>query len=123
MSSTDSTDCIFCKIAKGQIPAPRIYEDDQFFCIRDIQPQAKVHLLVIPRAHIESMATAFPATGKQMTEAIGKLFEVATRVARQEGLLPDGFRLVLNTNGHGGQTVYHLHLHVLGGQPLRGGFA
>jgi histidine triad (HIT) family protein len=115
-------DCIFCKINGGQIPSPRVYEDDRFFAIRDIRPQAKVHLLVIPKEHVASLEAAFPQSGAGRTQLMGELLEAATRVARDAGLLPNGFRLVLNTNAHGGQTVHHIHAHVLGGEPLSGGF-
>lgn len=112
------SDCIFCKIVKGVIPAPRIFEDEGFICIRDIQPQAKTHLLVIPKEHVASLDTAFPESGASKTELVGKLLEAGTKVARQNGLLPGGFRAVVNTGKDGGQTVFHLHLHILGGDAL-----
>ena len=110
--------CIFCKIILGQIPSPRVYEDSQFICIRDIHPQAKTHLLVIPKQHLASLEEVYPENGAHHAQLVGSLFEVATRVARQEGLLPGGFRSVMNTGLQGGQTVFHLHLHLLGGEPL-----
>ncbi len=113
--------CIFCKIIAGKIPSKKIYEDDRFVCIQDIQPQAKVHLLVLPREHVASLATAF-SEELQMTEMGGQLLQTATKIAREQGLLPDGFRAVINTNKYGGQTVDHLHLHILGGEPLGGSF-
>lgn len=114
--------CIFCKIILGQIPSPRVYEDSQFICIRDIQPQAKTHLLVIPKQHIASLEEVYPQAGADQTQLMSSLFEIATRVARQEGLLPGGFRSVINTGLQGGQTVFHLHLHLLGGEVLGGAF-
>lgn len=116
-------DCIFCKMADGSMKVPKVYENELFFCIRDIQPQAQTHLLVIPKEHIRSLETAFPEKGPNHSQLIGKLFETAAVVARQEGLLPAGFRSVINTNSNGGQTVFHLHLHLLGGEPLKGKFA
>jgi histidine triad (HIT) family protein len=115
-------DCIFCKIIQGAISSPRVYEDDTFICIRDIRPQAKTHLLVIPKRHIASLDDAFPAQGKQESELMGKLLEAGTRIARQQGLLPGGFRSVINTLRDGGQTVFHIHLHILGGAVLQEGF-
>ena len=108
--------CIFCKIVEGAIPSPRVYEDDQFICIRDIHPQAKIHLLVLPKEHIASLETAYPATGAGKGEIVNRLFETAVKIAREQKLLPSGFRSVINTNEDGGQTVFHLHLHLLGGE-------
>jgi histidine triad (HIT) family protein len=105
--------CIFCKIIAGEIPSPKVYEDPDFICIRDIQPQAKIHLLVIPKQHVVALDTS-PAS------LTGRLFEVGTQIAREQGLLPKGFRSVINTGPDGGQTVFHLHLHLLGGEPLSG---
>lgn len=111
-------DCIFCKIVDGTIPSPRVLEDDQFICIRDLHPQAATHLLVIPKEHVASLAAAFPAAGAQRPELVGSLFEFAARVARKNGLLPEGFRAVINTGARGGQSVFHLHAHLLGGDDL-----
>ena len=111
-----SADCIFCKIIDGKIPAPRVYEDEHVICIRDIQPQAKIHLLVIPKSHAR---TLMDVDG----HAMAALFEAAQKIAQTQGLLPAGFRSVINTLEDGGQTVFHLHLHLLGGERLRGGFA
>ncbi len=115
-------DCIFCKVIDGVIPSTRIYEDEGFICIRDIHPQAKVHLLVIPKAPIASLEEVFPERGENKAALLGQLFDVAAKIARQQGLLPGGFRSVINTGSLGGQTVFHLHLHILGGEPLRGSF-
>ncbi len=109
--------CIFCKIAAGEIPSARVFENAEFIAIRDIQPQAKVHLLVMPKAHVECLDSSGAA------EVNSKLLNTAVEVARQEDLAADGFRVVVNTREWGGQTVAHLHLHILGGEQLRGRFA
>lgn len=110
-----SADCIFCKIVEGKIPSKRVYEDESVICIRDIQPQAKTHLLVIPKLHVRTVMEAD-------SEMIASVFVAAQKIAQSQGLLPGGFRSVINTNEDGGQTVFHLHLHLLGGERL-GGFA
>lgn len=108
------TDCIFCKIARGEIPADKLYEDEQVVAFRDLNPQAPAHALVIPKTHI--------ATLNDLQEAdaalIGRLFLAAKAVAGQLGLADDGYRTVVNCNNHGGQTVYHIHLHLLGGRQM-----
>jgi histidine triad (HIT) family protein len=116
-------DCVFCKVVEGEIPAPKLYEDQNFICVRDIRPQAPTHLLILPKEHITSLDAAFPEQGESRTELIGRLFETGVRVARQQGLLPGGFRSVINTGPDGGQTVFHIHLHLLGGATLNGDFA
>lgn len=119
---SSAPDCVFCKIVANQISAPRLYEDSDIIAIRDLRPQAKDHFLVIPRTHIAALDEAFPEAGSGPTELMGKLLQVGTHLARKHGLLPQGFRSVINTGEHAGQTVFHLHLHVLGGEPLSGGF-
>ena len=116
-----NTDCIFCKIICGIIPAKKIYEDDGFIAIPDQQPQAKKHFLIMPKEHIVSLESLFhdESMGKRL---LGEMFSVANKIALKEGLLPKGFRSVLNTNHDGGQTVFHIHLHVLGGEPVHGEF-
>jgi histidine triad (HIT) family protein len=104
-------DCIFCQIAAGKIPAERILEDDLVFAIRDIRPQAPTHVLVMPRAHVASLAETIDE------RLAGRLLRVAAEVARREKL-EKGWRLIANTGAHGGQEVQHLHLHVIGGRPL-----
>ena len=115
-------DCVFCKIVDGKIPSPRIYEDENSIVIRDLHPQAKNHFLVIPKKHVDSLASLFSddAKGKEM---IGNLFSAANALEKQEGLLPAGFRSVINTGVNGGQSVFHLHLHILGGEKRSGEFA
>lgn len=108
------SDCIFCKILRGQIPAERLFEDEKTIVIKDAYPQAPHHYLVIPKLHTESLATAFEAEA-QGSELMGHLLAVGVRVARERGLLPAGFRTVINTGKGGGQSVFHLHVHLLGG--------
>lgn len=107
-------DCIFCKIASGAIPSGKVYEDDEFYAFRDINPGAPTHVLVIPRRHIGSVTEAAP----EDEGMLGRLLLTANRVAESEGLVQDGFRYVINTGNWGGQSVFHLHLHVMGGRRL-----
>lgn len=103
--------CLFCRIARGEIPSDRVFEDDAVVAIRDLRPQAPTHVLVLPRAHVESLWDL-------EDEALaGRLLSAAAEVARREEL-DQGWRLIANTRAHGGQEVMHLHLHVLGGRPL-----
>lgn len=104
------TDCIFCKIVSGDIPSEKIYEDDDVLAFRDLSPQAPVHALVIPKKHISTINDIEP----EDAEVIGKMTLAAKEIARQEGMAEDGYRCVMNCNQHGGQAVYHIHLHVLG---------
>jgi histidine triad (HIT) family protein len=110
---TSNPDCIFCKIVAGTIPAKLVYEDDQVLAFPDMNPQAPLHLLVIPRQHLTSLAQA----ATEHTRLLGHLLSAAAEVARQQGLA-NGYRVVINTGPDGGQTVAHLHLHVLGGRAL-----
>lgn len=107
------TECIFCKIARGEIPSRKIYEDDDLFAFHDINPAAPVHFMVIPKQHIASL---YEATQSQAV--LGKLFAKAGELAKSQGLA-DGFRTIVNTGRIGRQEVYHLHVHILGGpEPL-----
>ena len=108
-------DCIFCKIAQGEIPSTKVYEDDQVLAFRDLDPQAPEHVLVIPKKHIASIL-ALGAEDKDLTGHL--LTEVIPEMARSLGIDINGFRLVTNTGSDGGQTVEHLHFHLLGGRPL-----
>lgn len=108
-----SADCLFCRIAAGEIPAAKMHEDDLVFAIRDIHPQAPVHVLVIPREHVVSAADLTDASGP----LLGRLFAVAADIARREGL-DGGWRLVTNVGPDAGQSVAHLHLHLLGGRAM-----
>ena len=106
-----SDHCIFCKIVNKQVPANVVYEDDQVLAFKDIRPAAPIHVLLIPKAHVDSVAE-LPSGSKMMSI----LTEKAVQVAGQLGLAPKGYRLVVNSGDDGGQTVYHLHLHLLGGR-------
>jgi histidine triad (HIT) family protein len=117
-----AAECVFCRIIEGKIPAQLVHQDEEFVAFPDVQPHAKRHFLVVPRRHVASLAEAFPAEGAGDTVRMGRLLEVGARVAREQGLLPGGFRCVINTGPHAGQTVFHLHLHVIGGEFLRSGF-
>jgi histidine triad (HIT) family protein len=110
-----SEDTIFGKIARGEIPADIVYEDEHVVAFRDLHPQAPTHVLVIPRKPIPTLNAA----GSDDAELIGRLFLAAAKVAEQEGFAEDGYRTVVNCNANGGQTVFHLHVHLLGGRPLQ----
>jgi histidine triad (HIT) family protein len=108
--------CIFCRIVSGQIPSARVYEDDQIIVFKDIHPKAAVHLLLVPREHVESLMSA----GPQHEALVGKMLLLAPRLAREQGSA-DGFRVVINNGPGGGQEVFHLHMHVLAGpRPWKG---
>ena len=109
------SDTIFGKIASGEIPADLVYEDDDVVAFRDISPQAPTHLLVIPRKPIPTL----DAAGPEDAELLGKLLLVAAQIAREAGIAERGYRTVINCNAQAGQTVFHLHLHVLGGRPMQ----
>ena len=106
------TDCLFCKIAAGEIPADVVASDDRFVGFRDIAAQAPTHVVVIPRSHVVSLNEA------EDPDLIGGLVLFAKKIAKQEGLAGSGYRVVINTNADGGQTVFHIHVHVLGGRVL-----
>ena len=104
-------DCLFCKIINGEIPSSEVYEDDTVFAFRDIEPQAPTHILIIPKQHIKSAAEI----DESNSAVISHIFEVAAKIAKQEGL-DDGFRIVNNCGDIAGQTVKHLHFHLMGGR-------
>lgn len=108
------SNCLFCRIAAGQIPSNKVYEDDHSFAFRDINPQAPVHVLLIPKRHIASLKEA----GGDDHAVMGHLMLVAGKIAAQEGIAESGFRVVANTGADAGQTVFHIHLHVMGGRPM-----
>ncbi len=110
---TDS-DCIFCKIAGGEIPSDPVYSDEQFYAFRDINPGAPTHVLIIPRKHIAHITDA----GPEHRDLLGDMLLRANEIAVQEGLTEKGFRYVLNCGEWGGQSVFHIHLHILGGRAL-----
>ena len=109
-----SENCLFCKISAGEIPSAPVYEDDVCIAINDISPQAPTHILVIPREHFASLDKA---NGNHQ-KTLGHLLLTAAEIAREHGFAEDGYRVVINTNGDGGQTVFHLHVHLLGGRPF-----
>jgi histidine triad (HIT) family protein len=107
-------DCLFCRIVAGEIPAEIVYQDERSVAFRDINAQAPVHVLVIPREHMESLDEA----GQRDEATLGHILRVAARVANEQGLSETGYRTVINTGAGAGQSVFHLHLHVLGGRQL-----
>ena len=108
------TDCLFCKIIGNEIPADIVYEDDDVIAFRDINPQAPTHVLVIPRRHISTINDLTEAD----TDVVGRMFLAAKGIARDEGLADAGYRVTMNCNEGAGQTVFHVHLHMLGGRPF-----
>lgn len=108
----DNNDCIFCKIVGGAIPSERVYEDDTCIAFNDLSPQAPTHILIIPRDHIDSLDKACEGH----VETLGHLLLTAANIARGKGFAEDGYRVVINTNADGGQTVFHLHVHLLAGR-------
>ena len=109
------SDCIFCKILDGDIPSNRVYEDEYCIAFHDVQPAAPVHLLVIPRKHISSLDSLTP----QDQELMGHIMTRIPEIARNQGL-DQGYRTVVNTGEQGGQTVFHIHFHILGGRQMTG---
>ena len=107
-------DCLFCRIVAREVPADVVHEDDTVFAFRDVNPQAPTHILVIPRQHVASAADLSAQDG----ELLGRLFTTIAELADREGLTR-GWRVVTNVGGEGGQSVRHLHFHLLGGRPMR----
>jgi len=108
------SDCLFCRIVRREIPASIVYEDDRVLAFNDINPQAPLHALVIPKRHIERLTDLTPDDDA----AIGELARRAAAIARDKGYADGGFRTVFNTNADAGQTVFHLHLHLIGGRQM-----
>ncbi len=106
--------CIFCKMAAGEIKPDVVYEDDSVLAFRDMNPQAPTHVLVIPREHIETLNDVTDAQGR----LIGRMYAAVRKIAAEAGIADSGYRTVFNCNAEGGQSVYHLHLHLLGGRPM-----
>ena len=102
--------CLFCRIARGEVPSRKAYEDDEILAFHDINPAAPVHLLVVPKLHVDSLLT----TGPEHAALLGKLLILAPRLAKEQGC-DNGFRVVINNGPDGGQEVFHLHIHILGG--------
>jgi histidine triad (HIT) family protein len=113
MAATDPS-CLFCKIVAGEVPAARVYDDDDVVAFKDIHPQAPFHCLVIPKVHLATLNDFAP----EQSALIGKLLLTAKRIAAEHGLA--GYRVAMNVNREGGQVIFHAHLHVLGGRPLKG---
>ena len=108
------SDCIFCKIAEKKIPARIVYEDEHAIAFEDVNPQAPVHTLVIPRKHISTLLDL----KEEDNDLVGHLLKVANKIAKDKGIAERGFRVVTNCNPESGQTVYHIHLHILGGRQM-----
>ncbi|HUK55449.1 MAG TPA: histidine triad nucleotide-binding protein [Nitrospiria bacterium] len=108
------TQCLFCRIVKKEIPGRIVYEDEAVVAFEDINPQAPVHILVVPRKHVDSLMNLTQGD----KELMGSLFMVANELAKTHDLNPSGFRAVINTGPGGGQTVYHLHVHLMGGRQM-----
>lgn len=106
--------CIFCRIVKGEIPSKKVYEDDHVLAFHDIAPQAPIHILIIPKKHFSTILD-IEETDKSL---IGHIFTVANRIAKEQGFSDRGFRIVTNCNSDGGQTVFHLHFHLLAGRQM-----
>lgn len=109
-------DCVFCRIAAGNIPGQIVYEDKRVVAFRDIKPAAPTHVLIIPRKHIESLASMSPEDSPLVADMVA----AANRIARDEGIAERGYRIVINSGKEGGQVVPHLHMHLLGGRPMSG---
>ena len=107
------SDCLFCKIVAGEIPSKKVYEDDDVIAFEDINPQAPVHLLVIPRRHIASLNEA----GADDSDLLGRVVAACAELARERGI-EDGYRVVNNCGAPAGQSVFHIHFHLLGGRPM-----
>ncbi|WP_042060328.1 purine nucleoside phosphoramidase [Aeromonas allosaccharophila] len=109
-----ANETIFSKIIRKEIPADILYQDDLVTAFRDIQPQASTHILIIPNVLIPTVNDVVP----EHELALGRMFTVARKLASEAGIAEDGYRLIMNCNGHAGQVVYHIHMHLVGGQPL-----
>lgn len=108
------SECLFCKMVSGEIPPDTVYEDDDILAFNDINPQAPTHVLIIPKKHIATLNDA----GTEDTRLMGKISMVAAQLAKEAGFAEDGYRIVMNCNSAGGQAVYHIHLHLLGGRSM-----
>jgi histidine triad (HIT) family protein len=115
LTEAEMSDCIFCKIVTGEIPSTQVYEDDQVIAFRDINPVAPVHVLIIPKSHIPSVNDLSDNDELLM----GHLLTTAKKISEQEGISQSGYRLIINTGPDGRQDVFHLHLHLMGGQVMR----
>lgn len=109
------SDCIFCKIITGDIPSTNVYSDKQITAFRDLNPAAPTHILIVPNRHIDSINLIT----HEDEQIIGHLFVAAKHLAAREGIAESGYRLIINTNADAGQTIFHIHLHLLGGAPMK----
>ena len=107
-------DCLFCKIVSGEIPSKKVYEDEKVYAFYDIKPMAPVHVLIIPKQHIPSVN----GITSENSAVVAHIFEVAAKLAKELGVAEDGYRVVSNCGANAGQTVFHLHFHLLGGGPM-----
>lgn len=107
--------CLFCRIVEKKIPSKVVYEDGRVFAFEDINPQAPIHILVVPKRHISTMLEI----AREDNELVGHLFQIANKIAQDRGVAERGFRLVMNCNPEAGQTIYHIHLHLLAGRIMR----
>ena len=114
MGAIANPNCIFCRIAEGSIPSTQVYRDDDVIAFRDLNPQAPTHILIIPRRHVSGINTPDAADGPMLAAMV----RAANAIAEAEGISESGFRLVWNVGRNAGQSVFHLHLHLLGGRPL-----
>lgn len=110
-----TTDCLFCKIIAGEIPSESVYQDDLVMAFRDIHPVAPIHILIVPIKHIRDNNDFTP----EDEPIIGRMFSIVKQLAAQEGIAEDGYRLIMNTGKNGRQEVPHMHLHLIGGQPMK----
>ncbi len=108
-------DCLFCKIIDGDVPSTKVYEDEWAFAFEDVNPMMPVHTLVVPKNHYDNIADGVP------TDELGRVMDAAVKVAEAKGLTERGFRIIINTNDDACQSVHHLHVHVLGGEPMNEG--
>lgn len=111
---TAQSDCLFCKMASGEMAVDKLHDDEQVFALRDINPRAPVHILIVPKRHIDSVRELGPDDGP----LLGHMVDAGNRLAEREGLAERGFRLTFNVGAEGGQTISHVHMHVLGGRQL-----
>lgn len=107
-------DCLFCKIIKGEVPSKKVYEDEYVYAFHDIEPTAPVHILVIPKNHISTLNDV----NSENSAVISKIYEAIAKIAKQEGIDKDGYRVVSNCNKMAGQTVFHIHFHLIGGREM-----
>lgn len=107
-------DCIFCKIVKGEIPSDKVYEDEKVLAFKDINPEAPVHILVIPKEHIKSVNEV----NDENASIVAHIFTIISKIAKEQGIDKDGYRVISNIGDNAGQTVHHMHFHILGGAKL-----